>query len=80
MPLLIMVEGVALDYNLHFRVTFGEFLQTFEGRDNTMKPRTIDAIAMGPTVNFQEGIRCFILVTEKYSIASGRMCRYSKCP
>ena len=28
---LTTLEGVALDFNLHFRVIFGEFLQTFEG-------------------------------------------------
>ena len=54
-----------MDYNLHFRVIYGEFLQTYEGTKNDMTPRTVDAIAMGPNGNLQGGIRCM-------SLGSGR--------
>ena len=59
MPTLNIVEGAALDFNFHFRVIFEEFLQSFEGTDNTMIPRTIDAIAIITTGNFQVGISFF---------------------
>ena len=55
---LTIVEGNVLDFHLHFRVIYGEFVQTFEGSDNTMAPRTVDAIMMGPTGNLQGGVRC----------------------
>ena len=45
------VEGIVLDYNLHFKVIFGEFAQTYEGTDNIMSLRTIDTIALGPAIN-----------------------------
>ena len=63
--LLTIAEGVALGFNLHFRAIFEYFLQTFGGTDNTMTPRTIDAIAIGPTGNLQGGIMCFSLATAK---------------
>ena len=62
---LTIVEGTALDYNLHFRVIFGEFVQTYEGTSNDMAPRCVDAIALGPNGNLQGGIRCFSLATGK---------------
>ena len=60
---LAIVEGTVLDYNLHFRVIFGEFLQTYEGARNDMTSRCVDAIALGPNGNLQGGIRCFSLST-----------------
>ena len=63
---LTIVEGVVLDYELHFRVIFGEFVQTYEGTRNDMTARTVDALALGPNGNLQGGIRCF-------SLASGRV-------
>jgi len=62
---LVIVEGLVVDYNLHFKVIFREFLQTYEGTKNDMIPRTIDAIALGPNGNLQGGIRCFSLATGK---------------
>ena len=38
-----IVEGIVLDYNLHFQVIFGEYAQTYEGTDNSMKERTVGA-------------------------------------
>ena len=47
LPPITIVEGIVLDYNLHFKVIFSEFVQTYKGTDNTMSLRTIDAIALG---------------------------------
>ena len=60
---MTIVEGVKLDYNKHFKVIPGEYAQTFEGSDNTMKERTIGAIALGPAGNPQGGERFFSLKT-----------------
>ena len=60
---MTILEGVVLDYNLHFQVIFGEYLHTYEATTNTMKSRTVGAIALGPTGNLQGGIRCYSLVT-----------------
>ena len=54
-PPLAIVEGVSLDYNLHFRVIFGEFVQTYEGTRNDMTSRCVDAIALEPTGNLRGG-------------------------
>jgi len=48
---LSIVEDTILDFDLYFKVIFGEFLQMYEGSDNTMKARTIDDIALGPNGN-----------------------------
>jgi hypothetical protein len=60
---MTILEGVVLDYNLHFQVIFGEYLHTYEVTTNTMKSRTVGSIALGPTGNLQGGIRCYSLVT-----------------
>ena len=62
---LSIAEGTVLDFNLHFRVIFGEFMQACEGSTNTMKQRMIDAIALGPNGNSQGGIRCYSLESGK---------------
>ena len=66
---LAIVEGVAADYNLHFKVMFREFLQTYEGAKNDMIARTVDAIALGLNGKMQRGIRYF-------SLATGRMLQH----
>ena len=38
---------------VHAQYEFGKYLQTLEATDNTMKERTLDAIAMGPIGNRQ---------------------------
>ena len=58
-----IVEGITLTYAKHFQVIFGEYAQTYEGTDNTMKERTIGAIALGPSGNLQGGVRFFSLDT-----------------
>jgi hypothetical protein len=60
---LTILEGVVLDYNLHFQVIFGEYAQTYEVTTNTMKRRTVGSIALGPTGNLQGGVRFYSLVT-----------------
>ena len=62
---LTILEGVVLDYNLHFQVIFGEYVDTYDETTNTMKSRTVTAIALGPNGNLQGGIRCYNLVTGK---------------
>ena len=62
-PLIMIIEGVVIDYRLHFRVLYGEYLQTYKGTDNAMSQRIVDAIAMGPNSNLQGGIRYFSLDT-----------------
>ena len=62
-PLIMIIEGVVIDYRLHFRVLYGEYLQTYKGTDNTISQRIVNAIAMGPNSNLQGGIRYFSLDT-----------------
>ena len=62
---LTILEGVVLDYNLHFQVIFGEYIHTYDETTNTMKSRSVEAIALGPNGNLQGGIRCYNLVTGK---------------
>ena len=51
LPPLTIVEGLALDCNLHFRFTCGEHVQTYEGTRNDIVERTVDALALGPNSN-----------------------------
>ena len=60
-----IVEGIALDYNKHFHVIFGEYLRTYEGTTNTMAERTTPGLALGPSGNLQGGIRVYSLTTGK---------------
>jgi hypothetical protein len=62
---LTILEGVVLDYNLHFQVIFGEHAHTYEDTTNTMKSRTVGAIALGPNGNLQGGVRFYSLITGK---------------
>jgi hypothetical protein len=66
-----IIEGVILDYDLHFQVIFGEYAQTYEGTDNTNKERTVGAIALGPSGNLQGGIK-------KFSLDSGEILNRAK--
>ena len=60
-----VVEGMALDYNLHFHVTHGECVHTCEDTSNDTKNRTVGAIAVGPSGNVQGGMRCHSLLSGK---------------
>jgi hypothetical protein len=60
---MTILEGVVLDYNLHFQVIFGEYAHTYEETTNNMKRQTVGSIALGPTGNLQGGVRFYSLVT-----------------
>ena len=48
-----IVTGQRLDFKLHCRFQFGEYVQTHEEHDNSMNPRTVGALALHPTGNAQ---------------------------
>jgi len=61
-----LIEGRHIDYNKHVRIPFGAYAHTHEIHDNTMRPRTIGAICLGPTGN-EQGTHYF------YSLVTGRV-------
>ena len=61
----IIVNGKVVDYNLHCRIPFGTYAHTRNPTDNTMRLRTTDVIAMGPSSNYQGGVIFFSLATGK---------------
>ena len=60
-----IVTGESIDYTKHCKLEFGEYVQTHEEHDNTMVARTVGAIALRPTGNYQ-GSYVF------YSLNTGR--------
>ena len=62
LPLTIM-EGIVLNYRLHFRAICGGFFQTHEVTHNDITKRAINAFSLGTNGNLQGGIRCFSLET-----------------
>ena len=66
-PYTIMT-GLTVNYSVHCRFVFGEYVQTHEEHDNSMAPRTIGAIALGPAGNVQGGY-------EFMSLSTGRVIR-----
>ena len=76
-PLMIL-EGIALDYHRHFRVSCGELLQTCEDTRNDTILHTIDALVLGPNTNLQGGIRCSIWQLEKCCSVNGKMLEYTR--
>jgi len=64
LPPLTIIEGTVLDYYLHFRIIYREFLQTYEGTDNTMSLRTSDIVGLRLNGNLQSRIRCYSLTSE----------------
>eukprot|EP00536_Pseudo-nitzschia_multiseries_P018072 jgi/Psemu1/54022/gm1.54022_g len=65
LSLTTLVQGVVLSFEDHFQVIFGEYTQTYECTDNSMKEHTIGAIAAGPSGNVQGGVKFFSLDTGK---------------
>jgi hypothetical protein len=61
-----LIDGRRIDYEKHVRIPFGAYAHTHEQHDNTMAPRTVSAICMGPTGN-EQGAHYF------YSVATGRI-------
>jgi hypothetical protein len=60
-----IVTGLGVDYTKHCRIEYGQCVQTHEKHDNTMKARTVGALALHPTGN-QQGGHYF------YSLMSGQ--------
>jgi hypothetical protein len=58
-----IVTGAGLDYNDHFQMQCGKYVQTHEPRDNSMAHRTVGAIGLRPTGNSQGGSYYLILKT-----------------
>ena len=58
-----IITGKTINYNTHCRHEFGSYVQTHEEHDNSMKTRTIGALALRSTVNVQGGHYFLILVT-----------------
>jgi hypothetical protein len=50
-----LILNQKLDFNVHCKVEYGEYVQTHEEHDNSMATRTIGAIATRPTGNSQGG-------------------------
>ena len=63
LPPIMIIESIVLDFNIYFKFIFREFIQTYKETDNTITPRTIDAIALGLCGNLQGRIQCFSLLT-----------------
>jgi hypothetical protein len=61
-----IIEGRAIDYHKHIHIPFGAYAHTHEMHDNTMRPRTIGAICLGPSGN-EQGTHFF------YSLVTGRV-------
>ena len=50
-----IVTGLSVDFNKHCKHEFGTYVQTYEDTDNTMRARTMGALALRPTGNSQGG-------------------------
>ena len=50
-----LMTGYELDYNLHVRLEFGQYVQTHEEHSNAMSEQTMGAICLGPNGNQQGG-------------------------
>ena len=49
------MTGQTLSFQRHARLELGVYVQTHEEHDNSMGPRTLGAICLGPTGNQQGG-------------------------
>jgi hypothetical protein len=58
-----IVTGLEIDFVKHCQLEFGTYVQTHEQSDNTMRTRTVGALAMRPTGNEQGGYYFFSLST-----------------
>jgi hypothetical protein len=48
-----IVTGHTVDYSKHCKYEFGEYVQAHEEHDNSMRPRTVGALALRPNGNAQ---------------------------
>ena len=58
-----LLTGRELEYPLHVRLEFGEYVQTHEKHGNRMTDRTVGAICLGPNGNSQGGHHFMCLST-----------------
>jgi hypothetical protein len=58
-----IVTRLGADYTKHCRIEYGQYVQTHEKYDNTMKARTAGALALRPTGNQQGGHYLYILMS-----------------
>ena len=58
-----IMAGLAVSYKRHCRIEFGEYVQTHKDPDNTLQTRTICAIAICLTCNYQGRYFFISLVT-----------------
>jgi len=59
------VTGSTIDYNKHFILQFGSYVQVHEPHNNSLMPRTTGAIALGPSGNAQGGYYFMTLTSGK---------------
>jgi hypothetical protein len=50
-----IITGLTINFLVHCQLEFGSYVQTHEIHDNSMSPRTIGAICLGPKGNVQGG-------------------------
>jgi hypothetical protein len=48
-----IIAGLTINFLVHCQLEFGSYVQTHEIKDNSMSPRTIGAICLGPKENVQ---------------------------
>ena len=59
-----IITGLMIDYNKHFKLQFGEYVQTCYSHDKiTGTALTIGYLALRPTINYQGGYYFYILST-----------------
>jgi hypothetical protein len=60
-----IVTGRHIDYKIHCKIEYGQYVQTHEKHDNSMDTRTVGALALRPTDNAQGGYYFNSLVSGK---------------
>jgi hypothetical protein len=60
-----IVTGKHIDYKIHCKVEYGQYVQTHEKHNNNMETRTVGALALRPTDNAQGGYYFYSLVSGK---------------
>ena len=67
LSLFTVMKGLTVSYKRHCVIKFCEYVQTHEYHDNKLQTRTIGAIALRPTGNYQRSHLFISLVTDKNS-------------
>jgi hypothetical protein len=58
-----IITGLTINFLVHCQLEFGSYVQTHEIHDNSISPRTIGAICLGPKGNVQGGYNFMSLIT-----------------